>query len=62
MSLMPLTSTICVRSTRLPAGLHGDPADRLIVATARELGATLVTRDARVLRYAGAGNLSAVAV
>ena len=62
MSLMPLTPTICVRSTRLPGDLHGDPADRLIVATARELGATLVTRDTRVLRYAETGNLTAVAV
>jgi PIN domain nuclease of toxin-antitoxin system len=37
LSLMPLTPSICVRSSRLPGVFPGDPADRLIVATAREL-------------------------
>jgi PIN domain nuclease of toxin-antitoxin system len=32
---------------------HGDPADRMIVATARHLGAVLVTRDSLILDYAG---------
>ena len=61
-SLMPLTPSICIRSSRLPEGLHGDPADRIIVATARELGAILVTRDERILRYSEAGHLNSVAV
>lgn len=42
--LLPLTPAIAARSTRL-ASLHGDPADRLIVATALVHGAALVTAD-----------------
>jgi len=34
------------------AWTHGDPADRLIVATARHRNALLVTRDATILQYA----------
>ena len=59
LSLMPLTPSICVRSSRLPGSLHGDPADRLIVATARELGALLLTRDEPILQYAAQGHLRA---
>lgn len=62
LSLMPLTPSICVCSSRLPGGFHGDTADRLIVATARELGATLLTRDEPILRYAAQGHLRASAV
>ena len=39
------------RSTRLPGDLHGDPADRILVATARRMGARLMTRDRRLLDY-----------
>ena len=59
LSLMPLTPSICLRSSRLPGNLHGDPADRLIVATARELGALLLTRDEPILQYAAKGHLRA---
>jgi PIN domain nuclease of toxin-antitoxin system len=59
LSLMPLTPSICVRSSRLPGNFHGDPADRLIVATARELGALLLTRDDQILHYAAQGYLIA---
>ena len=59
--LAPLEPAIAIASTRLPAELHGDPADRLIVATARHLGAALVTADEALLRYAVAGHLQAVA-
>ena len=60
LSLMPLTPSICVRSSRLPGVFHGDPADRLIVATARELGAVLLTRDDPILQYAAQGHLRAL--
>ena len=44
---VPLTATIAVRAAALGAeGLHGDPADRFIYATARSVNAPLVTRDA----------------
>ena len=51
LSLVPLTPAIALHSSRLPGNFHGDPADRIIVATARELGATLVTRDRQILDY-----------
>jgi PIN domain nuclease of toxin-antitoxin system len=40
---------------------HRDPADRLIVATARVANATLMTRDRRILDYAACGHLDAIA-
>lgn len=39
-------------AVELPSWNHADPADRIIVATARYLKATLVTRDAEILEYA----------
>jgi PIN domain nuclease of toxin-antitoxin system len=57
MQLQPLSVEIAVASTRLPGELHGDPADRLIAATARVLDATLVTVDEKLLAYAAAGHL-----
>lgn len=46
-----LTRTLIVDSCRLPQPFHGDPADQIIVATARAHRATLVTRDARLRDY-----------
>jgi len=48
---VPVDNHIAVRSVALPAPLHDDPADRIIVATALSLGATLVTKDRRLRRY-----------
>lgn len=47
----PQDPAIAVDAADLRA-FHGDPADRLIVATARRLSATLVTRDTKILEYA----------
>jgi PIN domain nuclease of toxin-antitoxin system len=60
--LAELTPEVAVESARLPGDIHGDPADRMIVATARRLGATLATRDGRILDYAAAGHLSVLDV
>jgi PIN domain nuclease of toxin-antitoxin system len=49
--LIRLTPEIVVESNSLPGDLHGDPADRLLVATARILDLTLVTRDEKILDY-----------
>lgn len=62
LTLVPLAPEIAVASTRLPGEIHRDPADRIIVATARTLDATLVTADQALLDYAAAGHLSAVEV
>ena len=52
-----VTAEIAVDSTKLPGTLHYDPADRLIVATARSLGATLLTCDERIVAYGEDGNV-----
>ena len=59
--LTPLGVAAAISSSFLPEPFHGDPADRLLVATARTLPATLITRDARILSYAEAGHLRALA-
>ena len=57
--LLDLSIRILIDSTRLPGTIHRDPADRLLVATAREHGLTLITRDKPLLQYAKQGHLSA---
>lgn len=48
---------IAISASFLPEGLHKDPADRLLVATARTLDLTLVTRDRHILNYSQAGHV-----
>jgi PIN domain nuclease of toxin-antitoxin system len=52
LTLVPLTPEIAVHSTRLPGNFHSDPADRIIAATARIMGARLATRDRKMIAYA----------
>jgi PIN domain nuclease of toxin-antitoxin system len=49
--LVPLTPTIALRSTTLPQPFHDDPGDQIIVATAREENATLITKDQLLQKY-----------
>lgn len=56
--LEALAIDISVASTRLPGVMHADPADRIIVATARHLGAALVTADGLLLEYGRAGHVA----
>ena len=49
--LVPLSPEIACASTRLPPEFHDDPADQIIVATARAEGATIMTSDDRIRRY-----------
>jgi PIN domain nuclease of toxin-antitoxin system len=51
LTLVPLTPEIALASSRLPQPFHGDPADRIIVATARRMSARIVTRDSKILEY-----------
>jgi PIN domain nuclease of toxin-antitoxin system len=60
--LKALSPEIAVESTQLPNGFHGDPADRLIVATARMHRLILLTRDQRILDYADKKYLCAMLV
>ena len=51
MNLVPISPRIAVQSARLPNNCHGDPADRMLIATAREQNALLVTHDQKILDY-----------
>ncbi len=49
--LIPLTPSIAFRSTTLPTPFHDDPADQIIVATARYENATIITKDKLIQNY-----------
>lgn len=55
--LEPISPEVAVASTRLPGTIHADPADRLIAATARHLGSTLITADQLLFDYSKDGHL-----
>ena len=55
---LPVDNAVAIRSVEL-TGLHADPADRLIVASAEQLVATLVTRDERLRAWRGVQTLLA---
>jgi PIN domain nuclease of toxin-antitoxin system len=61
MALERLTPTILIDSSYLPGDFHNDPADRIIVATARALDLVVVTRDRAILDYARQGYVRALA-
>ncbi|MEO5716115.1 MAG: type II toxin-antitoxin system VapC family toxin [Luteolibacter sp.] len=58
-SLAPLTAEISLTSCRLP-GFYGDPADRIIVATAITLGIPLITADEKIIRWNETSRLTQV--
>ena len=58
--LAEMTPDIAVESSFLPGEFHSDPADRLIVATARAIGAALYTKDRAILAYGRRGHVKAV--
>ena len=55
-----LTPEIAIDASFLPGELHGDPGDRLIVASARHLGAPIVTRDSRIIAYGRHGYVEVI--
>lgn len=60
--LLELSPEIAVESTRLPGALHGDPADRMLAASARITGGRLATRDRALVEYARLGHLEVLDV
>lgn len=48
---VPLDNSIAAKSVSLPEPIHKDPADRFIIATAREYGATIITSDRKLRKY-----------
>ncbi len=49
--LLPLSPEVAIEATRLPGTFHRDPADQIIVATARLHRCPLVTLDQKILDY-----------
>jgi PIN domain nuclease of toxin-antitoxin system len=50
-AMHPVSPDVCIESTELPGAFHGDPADQIIVATARLLSAPVVTADRKIRAY-----------
>jgi len=49
---LPLQPRVAINATQLPEPFHADPADRFLVAQARQLNLPLVSADARIRKYA----------
>ena len=49
--VIPIDTDIARGANEMPGDFPGDPADRLIVATARKFGLTILTSDTRIREY-----------
>ncbi len=56
-SLLAFTPEVAIESVNLPEPVHKDPADHIIIATARVENLTLVTRDKQILAFATRNHL-----
>jgi PIN domain nuclease of toxin-antitoxin system len=52
---------MALASSLLPGVIHSDPADLLLIATALEMNIPIATRDRKILAYADAGHVQAIA-
>ena len=59
-SLAPMTPETLIDSSFLPESKLTDPADRIVVATARAMQMPILTRDRRILAYARTGHVEAI--
>ncbi len=55
-----LSPDLLIASSFLPGRPPKDPTDRILIATARDLGATLITRDRALLDYGKQGHVAVV--
>lgn len=60
--VLALDGGTAVESTQLPGALHGDPADRFLVAAARVHRLRLVTADRKICQYADDGLVRVLAI
>jgi len=58
--LAGLSPDILIASSFLPGTPPRDPVDRILLSTARELGATLITRDRLLLKYGADGQVNTI--
>jgi PIN domain nuclease of toxin-antitoxin system len=56
----PVTAAIARDAGSLPGAIHGDPCDRIMIATARSLECPIITTDRKILNYAEAGYVQAI--
>ncbi len=59
-SLAQMLPSDLIASSFLPGSPPNDPADRIIIATARQYGLTIITRDRLILNYAKEGHVKAI--
>jgi len=60
LSVKDISAEIAAESVQLMDDFHGDPADRIIAATAKCCGATLLTRDQKILTWASLGHIKSL--
>lgn len=61
-NLSPILPEIAIESSFLPGNFHGDPADRIIVATARINNLMLLTRDKKIISYGDQGHVDCLRI
>jgi PIN domain nuclease of toxin-antitoxin system len=57
LNILQITANIAAESVTLPGDIHNDPADRIIIASCREISATLVTRDQKIIDWGNLGHM-----
>ena len=60
LSVKDISAEITAESVQLTNDFHGDHADRIIVATAKCHGATLLARDQKILTWASLGHIKSL--
>lgn len=60
MKLAPITPDVAIEAGLLPNIIHGDPADRLLIATAKDLECPILTPARQILAYSEQGLLEAL--
>ena len=58
--IIPVDAAIASDAGALPGDIHGDPSDRMIIATARSLDCPMLTVDRHILAYAAKGHVEAI--
>lgn len=58
--LAPMPPGVLIASASLPGAPPNDPVDRIVAATARTFGLSIITRANELILYARAGHIEAV--
>ena len=58
--LAPMPPGVLIASASLPGAPPSDPVDRIVAATARTFGLSIITRDGELILYARAGHIEAI--